>query len=463
MVKKIIGLILAVVVLAGTMLLDVPQGLTREGFMAIGVLAFALILWICETFPMAGTAILILAVVPTIGLLPYGEALSAFGSPPLFFVIASTSITVIMMKTSIPLKAVSHIVRITKGNPRQFLFGFMLVEALFSSFMSNIPVTILFMGLVASLLKKMNAERGKSNLGKCLYFTAGFAAMIGGAMTPIGSSINIMAMGILESAFGITITFVQWMVVCIPIALFILVAAWFSLIAVFKPERIPESALGEIQIELSQAKGFNRYEGKVLVMVVAMFVFWFLGSFYPVINATTVGIFGMAVMLLPFTKMMTWQEFQKEVSWTVVMVFGGVSVMAAPFVSTGAAAWMTDAFVAATSGMGPVEMAMALTAFFVVVNIFFPMGPAVIGLLCAPMAGIALAGGVVSPGFTTIALTIASSVNFLIPISMIYLLVLEAKWFQFNDCLKAGIIPTVAVWLGTAFIAPPLCMLMGVW
>ena len=85
----------------------------------------------------------------------------------------------------------------------------MAAAALLSSVMSNVPVTVLFLGLAQPVLKAVGAKPGSSRLGKCLMIGIPFAAVNGGMATPAGSSFNVLAMGVFESIAGKPLTFIQ--------------------------------------------------------------------------------------------------------------------------------------------------------------------------------------------------------------------------------------------------------------
>ena len=101
-----------------------------------------------------------------------------------------------------------------------------MCTALFSSMVSNIPTTAIFMGIALGFLDIFEDEDEKKRTGKALMIAIPVSAMVGGVMTPAGSSLNLLVIGMLEQMTGITVSFVQWMVFGIPLAIVILPAAW---------------------------------------------------------------------------------------------------------------------------------------------------------------------------------------------------------------------------------------------
>lgn len=459
--KKAIGLILAILVIVAGQFLPVPDGLTREGLVSISVMAFALVLWICDTFPLAVSALLALALIPIFGLLPMGKALGSFGTTAVFFLIATSAMTVVLLKTSVPTRIVDWLIGWSKGKPRRVVFGFILAATVLSAIMSNTPVVLAFIGLVLPLLKSMGAKPLESNMGKCLLMGITCGAMIGGMATPCGTAINILAIDLVQQSVGVTITFLQWMVVGIPVAILMMLIAHFALVIMFPPEEIPAEAIEAIKAEVASSGKMTGFEIRTIAIIAGMFILWISSSFFP-IDTTVVAILGAAAFCFPWPEaQLDWKEFSDGVPWNVVIVFGSVNVYAAPFLATGAADWVCQAFVGMTGGMPGIALAIAFAVFMVALNAVFPMGPAVVGLLCGPMALMAVAGGVISPAVTTFICAFASGATFILPISMVYLLTVDKGYFTWGDVAKHGLVPSVGMIAICGLLVPPLCAVLG--
>lgn len=464
MLKKMIGLVAAIAVVLLALFVAPPEGLSREGLLSISVMAFALILWICDTIPLAVAALLAIALIPTLGLMPLSKAIGSFGTTSVFFLIATSAMTVILLKTSIPTRMINGLIKWSKGSSKRFVFGIVALSTFLSAIMSNTPVVMAFIGLVMPLLDAMEAKPMKSNMGRCLMMGLTCGAMIGGMATPCGTAINILAIDLLQQNAGITITFLQWMIVGVPVAIIMMLISYFALVFMWKPEEIPEYAIVALQESVGESTKLSVYEIKTIVIIGLMFVCWIASSFVPVIDITVVAIVGAAVMCFPYPKegpMLDWKEFCEAVPWNVVIVFGSVNVYAAPFMQTGAADWVCNAFVGMTGGMGMIALALSFALFMVALNAVFPMGPAVVGLLCGPMALVAVAGGVISPAATTFICAFASGATFMLPISMVYLLTLDKGFFSWGNVAKHGIVPSVGMILTCGLLVPAMCMLIG--
>ena len=145
----------------------------------------------------------------------------------IFFILASFGITSALLKTKIPTKIVFTLMHITKGNAKLTVLMFMIATAVISAFVSNLPCTALFAGIAMSSIIEVEQKNGTAkhaaNLGKALMIGIAYASCMGGMITPAGSALNIMTLNMLGANAGFTISFLDWVIICAPIALILLV------------------------------------------------------------------------------------------------------------------------------------------------------------------------------------------------------------------------------------------------
>jgi sodium-dependent dicarboxylate transporter 2/3/5 len=67
-----------------------------------------------------------------------------------------------------------------------------------------------------------------------IYLSIAYAANIGGTMTPIGTSPNVVFVGYLSELYNRHIDFLTWMQMIVPVALLLLVAQYVLLCQFFK-------------------------------------------------------------------------------------------------------------------------------------------------------------------------------------------------------------------------------------
>lgn len=181
--KSLIGVILAAICVTVTYLLPGSEELSHEGITALGVLGMASILWISNTLPFGVTGLLALVMLVLLGVSDMASVFVGFSNSSVIFVITVFCLTAAVMNTKLTLRLINKLLRWAGSSAEKLVLAYMAAAALLSSVMSNVPVTVLFLGLAQPVLKAVGAKPGSSRLGKCLMIgittLAGNEAVIG--------------------------------------------------------------------------------------------------------------------------------------------------------------------------------------------------------------------------------------------------------------------------------------------
>ena len=459
--KKNIGLAIAVVILIGTLIIPAPEGLNVAGKNALGLLLAGIVLWITEAVPLGISAMLLMILLPLYGVTEkLAIVFKDFMSPVIFFVIATFAITTVIMKTPLATRITGKILDWAGDDSKKLVLGFCIAAALLSTVTSNVPTCALFMALGLTVLECTGGKPGKSNLGKCLMIGIPFATMIGGGGTPAGTSINIMAIGLLEQAANVQISFLDWMIMAMPMVIIMVPIAWFTIVTVFKPEPIKQSDLVSLKKTIDDLGPMSSQEKKVITIIAVMLVLWVASTWFPVLDTTMVAIAGLVVMFLPGVNVITWDDFVAGVSWNIILLIGGVSALASGILSTGAASWLVTATMSGAAGWGATITTLGASALMTLMHVLVPVGPAIVGMATPPIAGLAVISGA-SAAALTVMVAFMAAITFILPIDCVPLLTYGKGYYTMPDFVKAGIVPTIALILYCTFLLPHLAVLVG--
>ena len=306
--KRLIGIAIAIICIVGSMLIPGSEALAHEGVMVIGLLLALVALWVTSALPLGVTALIIVVLCPVLGIVPsLGNAITGFASPALLFIIAVFSLPVIMLKTNWGIRLIGGLIKWTGNDSRKLVLGFMIATTLVSTVMSDVPCTVLFLGFALAILKAANAKPLESNLGRCLMIGIPISAVTGGMATPAGSSFNVVAMNILTKVTGSGVSFLDWVIVALPVVIVMVPISWFFITLMIKPEPIDDSCLAGIREQAAAAKTVEPHEIKTIIVVLGLLVLWIVGNWVPVLNATVVALIGFGVMFLPGMQLLTWK------------------------------------------------------------------------------------------------------------------------------------------------------------
>lgn len=163
----------------------------------------------------------------------YTAFLSPFASDIIILFMGGFLLSAALTKHNIDRAIARRILRPFSRSPLMLLFGVIAITAFFSMWMSNTATAAMMLAIITPVLSKLPAG---VRFRRALVLAVAFGANIGGIGTPIGTPPNAIAYGALNAA-GYHVTFLQWMLVCVPLELVLLVVTGLVLYLAFRPER----------------------------------------------------------------------------------------------------------------------------------------------------------------------------------------------------------------------------------
>lgn len=411
--------------------------------MGLGIMATAVILWICESFPAGVTGIFVLVLAGILGVVPLKTVFGGFGGTTVFFVIGVFSLTILMMKTNLGQRLTRRLIKWAGPNPKKLVLAFMIGSALISTVMTDTGAVVITMGLALPLLEAIGHKPGNSNLGKAIMIGIAFSAIMGGFCTPAGHSMNVLAMGMLQEYNGTSIGFLQWMCVGVPFAVVMIPICWFFLVKILRPETLTDNDINKILSSTDDMGKLSVMEKKSLVMLFGIPVLWILGNWIPVLDTTTVAVVGLAIMFLPGMNLLTWDDMQKGVPWNIVLMLGAILSLGTILETTGGAAFIANLFLSSgVLGMDPLMALFIIGAFAYLLHTFLPVAPAILAIFVPPLLVFAEAAGI-PPAVPLLIVVAIVSGNFILPLNPTITVAYAKGFFSFGDVAKAGIVPAV--------------------
>jgi sodium-dependent dicarboxylate transporter 2/3/5 len=453
MSKKYLGLILAAAVLIITAIIPPAYDLTMAGKNTLGLLLSGLILWVFNVIPISATAILLIVLQPVYGITSLGEAIRNFASPVVFFVLASYGLSLAITSTPLAHRMLRKLFSFSGNDSNKILLVFMITTCFLSSFMSNVPVASLMMGLGLGILTRMSSEKKDLNFGKVLMIAIPFAGMIGGIMTPAGSSINILALSLLESYTEIRVTFLEWMLYGSPIAILILPISWFVLIKMFKPENIDQRIISDFMDTNANDK-LSTKEIKVLVIVTVIIILWIASTWIAAFDLTLIALLGLIAFFLPGIEVLSWKEYQTGASWDAVVMIGGVISIGTAVVTTGVGEWMLEALMGSLTQLNLFWLLFVLGIALAILHLPLPIAPAMVTVFAAPLTGLAIMMGI-HPALLIVPLAFYSGACLIVPLDAVPLITYTQGYYTMGDMFVSGAITTV-IWVLIASVWIPI-------
>lgn len=452
-VKGLVGIILSVVVLVVAGLIPGSEELSREGIMGLAIMAVAVILWFCETFPAGVTGMLVLVLAAALQVVPLNQAFGGFAGSTIFFIIGVFSLTVLMMKTNLGQRLTRRLIKWAGASSTKLILAFMAGSALISTIITDTGAVIIVIGLALPFLASIGHSPGKSNLGKCILIGVAFAAILGGFVTPVGHSMNVLGLGMLADFDGSSVGFLQWMAIGLPLCVVMIPVCCFFLVKMLKPEPVTEEDINKVLAETGNMGKFSTVEIKSLIMLIGIPVLWVAGNWIPFLDTTTVAVLGLAIMFLPGMNLLTWDDMQKGVPWNIILMVGAILSLGGILGATGGAAYIANLFLSSgILNLDPLVALLLIAAVLYALHTFLPVAPAFIAIFLPPLFAYAAAVGI-SPAVPMMIVVLMVSGNFILPLNPTITVAYAKDYFTFGDVAKGGFISgIILVLLGTILI-----------
>jgi sodium-dependent dicarboxylate transporter 2/3/5 len=453
--------------LIAIVLLPTPQGLPVAGQYMLGVLVFAVILWMTEAVDYAISAVLITALMAfLLGTAPsvakpdavlgtgaaLGIALSGFANTALALVAAALFISAAMMVTGLDRRIALWILSKVGAGTRQVIVGAILVGIVLSFFVPSTTARVaclvpIMMGIVLAF----GVDR-RSRFAALIMIATTQAASIWNVGVKTAAAQNMVAIGFIEKMLKGTITWLEWLIAAAPFAVLMSVALYFILVHMMPPET-EEVAGGKeaIRKSLAELGPMTAAEKKLMAISLTLLGLWATEKVLHPFDTSSTTVAAIALMFLPVVGIMDWKQVQGKIPWGTVVLFGvGISLGTA-LLQTKAAGWLANIVVQnfGLQSMSAFAILAVMSLFLIVIHLGFASATA----LAAAMIPIIISvlQSVQTPGINVIGMTMllqfVVSFGFILPVNAPQNMVaFGTDTFTAKDFVKTGFVITLVAY-----------------
>lgn len=311
------------------------DGLTLTEQRTIAIFAFAAMMWITEGISSWCTSMVVVVLLlftctdsslflfingydpAQLGeLISYKKVLACFADPIIMLFIGGFVIAIAATKTGLDVLLAKVMLKPFGKRSEFVLLGFILVTGFFSMFLSNTATAAMMLTFLAPVLKQLPAT-GKGRVALAMAIPIG--ANIGGIGTPIGTPPNAIALKALNDPEGLNlgIGFGEWMMFMFPLAIALLVIAWFVLLKMFP---FTQKTI-ELNIEGETKKDWRSI---VVYATFAITILLWIGDSITGVNSNVVAMLPVGVFCA--CGVITRRDLE-EINWSVLwMVAGGFAI-----------------------------------------------------------------------------------------------------------------------------------------
>lgn len=467
--KRFIGLWLGpLVFVIVAFLIPSPAGMTDAARQVLAILGWTVIWWICEPIPIPASSFLPFILIPVMGILPPAVAFGFLGHPNTFLMIGVYIFIGVLIQQGFTKRLAYFMLsrKLVAKSPTWLLFFFVFGSFILSAFMSNIPVTMLFLTVGAGVCEALQIAENHP-YSRSLKFGATYGSQAGGLATPVGNpNVNFLAMGLIISLVGFNFRFVDWVVACAPFAVIMLIISVFLLRGLFRVKLTNmETARQFADDELKKLGSLRRGEKIAIFLALLAIVLWLIPSITAIIfgdgapitatmdkllNVSVVSIF---VAVLAFLLPVNWKERKFATTWTKAersVNWGAIFIVACGFLLGGAMnhedvrliGWMANSLSGAFEKAPSVLIILGFVVLAIIVTQFISNVPAA-SIIITVSVPVAMASGL-NPVALAITIAMAAQMSYVLPIAAPQMaLTYGSGGIKMGEFIKVGVIISV--------------------
>ena len=386
--------------------------------------------WMSEAIPIPATALMPIVLFPLLGVMDTSKVTLAYGNHLIFLFMGGFLIAVTIEKWQLHKRIALHTILLVGVSSNQIILGFMLATAFLSAWISNTATAMMMVTIGLAVIKQAQASNTKQNdnsaFASALMLGIAYSASIGGIATLIGTPPNAILAGVIESSFGYSISFAQWMSFGAPLSLIMLGLCWFYLTHIAFQAEFDELPGGKqsIRQQLDALGPMSAAEIKILTVFIMVVSGWLIRGLFDVealesVKDSSIAMAGaLLLFIIPadFKKgeyLLDW-ETAKNIPWDIMILFGGGFALAGGFSSSGLTEWIASQLIA-LQGMN-----LIIIVFMVVLLVIFlteiTSNTATSSLLLPVMGAFAIAIQV-HPLNLMVAVALSASFAFMLPVA----------------------------------------------
>jgi len=341
-----------------------PFSVGQNACIVLSIAVLMITWWVTEALPMPVVALLPLILFPILHITDIKSVASNYTDPVIFLFMGGFMLGLAIEKWNLHRRIALGIVKITGTSGNRIILGFILATGFISMWISNTATTMMMFPIALSVIHVIKEGGGTGNhrhFNLSLMLSIAYASNFGGIGTIIGTPPNVAFVGYYEKTYKTNIEFADWMLLCMPIALLLMITLYFVLTRVLFPNHIRsnDAAKKFIYGEYNNLGRLSTAEKRVLIVFSATALLWIFkdllnqsqdlvkldDNIIALIGAVSLFIFPSGNIKPPDNlneteeheihgSLLEWGD-TKKMAWGILLLFGGGLALASSLEKTG--------------------------------------------------------------------------------------------------------------------------------
>lgn len=325
-----------------------PLALAFKAKLVLAIAVLMISWWVLDAMPLAVVALLPLIIYPLLNINSIKETSKSYSDSIIYLFMGGFFLGMAIEKWNLHKRIALSIIKFTGTNGNNIILGFILSTGFISMWLSNTATTMMMYPIGASVIhvisKHAHPKANIKNFSLTLMLCLAYASNFGGIATIIGTPPNVAYISHLNAHYKHGIDFINWMLLCMPLAILLLFALYFVMVKWLYPNHLAHSIEGKafIESELKEMGKLSRQEKRVLLAFCSTAFLWITKD---IINASQklfqlddsiIALLGAISLFIvpsgrdkddPDERLLEWGD-TKNMAWGILLLFGGGIAMA---------------------------------------------------------------------------------------------------------------------------------------
>ncbi|MBL0183699.1 MAG: DASS family sodium-coupled anion symporter [Chitinophagaceae bacterium] len=325
-----------------------PLALDPKAKLVLSLAVLMISWWVLDAMPLPVVALIPLILYPLLNINTIKEISKAYSDSIIYLFMGGFFLGMAIEKWHLHKRIALSIIKFTGTNGNNIILGFILSTGFISMWLSNTATTMMMYPIGASVIhvisKHADPKANIKNFSLTLMMSLAYASNFGGIATVIGTPPNVAYISHLNAHYKHGIDFMNWMLLCAPLAIVLLFVLYLVMVKWLYPNRLAHSIEGKqfIDSELKEMGKLSRQEKRVLIVFCSTAFLWITKD---IINSSQklfqlddsiIALLGAVSLFIvpsgrdkeePEERLLEWAD-TKNMAWGILLLFGGGIAMA---------------------------------------------------------------------------------------------------------------------------------------
>ena len=345
--------VIATIVMIALLLLPTPSGLSIEGYRALILFSFGLVMWVARPIPIYQTSIILILLLPLLGVVEDQEvAFGTLGFDIIWLMVSAFVLSSAINKTNLGQRVALSLITKLGTSPKGSLLALTVVNFVLAFFVpSTTARAALLVPIVTVLLEVYKQVPGQSKFGKLMTLQGVQNNAYATSMVMTATSAQVLAIGFISQMTGARLGYKEWILGSAPQAILTAILMFAIGYKLYKVQDSLDGHSESMQILKNQLKDLGEISGaekRAIAIFLFTLISWATGNYHEQwfgfeISTEQTAVISMLLCLLPGVGVLSWKE--ADIKWDLMVFSAGAYAVGNAFDDTGGASWLIGGLV----------------------------------------------------------------------------------------------------------------------